>query len=83
MVSFIHNGSKSYFYSYTYEKTYLVVQFTKGCFFVNFLTEKLWVLGPKYYLLTGDTAKFQIFSLHKIKMSKQHRLFILYTIPYI
>ena len=29
----------SYFYSHTYEKTYLPVQFTKGCLFVNMLTE--------------------------------------------
>ena len=26
---------------------------------------------PKYYLLAGDTSQVYIFSLHKIKMSKQ------------
>ena len=35
-------------------------------------------LVPKYYLLpdTGDTSEVGIFSLYKIKMSKQNRLFI-------
>ena len=32
----------SYFYSYTYEKTYLAVYFSKVVF-SNLLTEKLWV----------------------------------------
>ena len=34
---------KSYYYSYTYEKTNLAVHFTKMYFFVNLLAEKLWV----------------------------------------
>ena len=36
------------------KKIYLAVHFAKGCFFVNLLTEKLWGLVPKYYLLAGD-----------------------------
>ena len=35
--------SKTYFYSYPCEKTYLTVHFTKWCFFVNLLSKKLWV----------------------------------------
>ena len=58
------------------KKIYLAVHFAKGCFFVNLLTEKLWGLVPKYYLLAGDTSRVSIFSLHKIKMSKQRGLFI-------
>ena len=30
-----------------------------------------------YYLLAGDTSQVSIFSLHKIKMNKEHRLLIL------
>ena len=55
------------FYSYIYEKRYSAVHFTKkGVCFVNLLTEKLWV----YYLLAEDTSQVYIFSLHKIKLSK-------------
>ena len=64
----------SYFYSYTNEKTFLAVHFPKGCQFVD---SKVLDLVPKYYLLAGDTSQVFIFSSHKIKMSKQHRLFII------
>ena len=41
-------------------------------------------LVPKYLLPASWRCKrgFYFYSLHKIKMSKQHRLFILYTISY-
>ena len=67
----------SCFYSYTYEKTYyLALHFTKRCFFCQFVDRKVTGLGPNYYLLPGDTSQVSIFSLYKIKMSKQNRLFI-------
>ena len=62
--------------SYTYVKTYLAVHFTKGCFFVNLLTEKLWVQCQSITCLLEIQTRFLFFTLHKIKMSKQHRLFI-------
>ena len=37
-------------------------------------------LVPKYDLLAGDTSQVSIFSLDKIKMSKQRGLFILEAI---
>ena len=76
----------SYFYSYTYEKSYLAVHFTKECFFVKLLTGKLASYEfsaecrSTYHLFAGDTSLVSIFSLYKIKMSKLHRLFILETI---
>ena len=54
-----------------------IYQFTKGCFFVNLLTEMLMGLIPKYYLLAVDRDTSQVstfFSLRKIKTGKQHRL---------
>ena len=67
---------KQLFYSYIYEKKYLAVDSSKGCFcqFVdrNIVSSKL-----KYYLLAGDTTQVSIFfSLQKIKMSKQQRFMI-------
>ena len=56
----------SYFYSYTFEKTYLAVHFTKGCF-CQFVDRKFVGLMPKYYLLVGDTSQVSIFSLTQDK----------------
>ena len=63
----------------THEKTYLTVHFTKakGCLFCQVIDRKVTGLGSNYYLLAGDTSQVSIFFLHKIKMNKQHRLFIL------
>ena len=47
-------------------------------FSCQIVDRKVMGLGPKYYLLAGDTSQVSIFSLRKIKMSKQHRLFISY-----
>ena len=54
------------------EKEYLAVYFTKGCFFVNLLTERFYEFSAKV-LPTFWIYKpgFYLFSLHKIKMSKQ------------
>ena len=41
----------SYFYSQTFEKIYLAVNFTKGCFFCQFVDRKVMGLMAKYYLL--------------------------------
>ena len=54
--------SKNYFYKYTYEKTYLAVYFTKGCF-CQFVDRKVVGLMPKYYLLAGDASQVSIFFL--------------------
>ena len=68
----------SCFYSYTYKKTYLAVHyFTKRDLFCQFVDRKVTRLGPYYYLFAGDTSQVSIFSLHKIKMNKEHRLLIL------
>ena len=50
----------NYFHSYTYEKIYLVVHFTKGCFY-QFGNRKVVGLMFNYYLLTGDTSQVSIF----------------------
>ena len=51
--------------------------FYQRVFFCQFVDTKVVGLLPKYYLLAADTSQDSIFSLHQIKMSKQHRLFIL------
>ena len=66
----------SYFYSYTYEKTYVAVHFTKRCFLSEFANRKDMGLLSKYKLLAGDTSQVSIFSMPKIKMSKQHRFIL-------
>ena len=70
----MQNHYNIYFSSCTHEK--------KTCLAVQFVDRKVLSLMPKYYLLAGDTSQISIFSLQKIKISKQHR-FILYTISYI
>ena len=46
--------------------------------FFQFVDRKIMGLELKYYLLPGDASQVSIFfSLHMIKMSEQHRLFIL------
>ena len=54
------NSLKQLFYGYIYEKKYLAVDSSKGCFcqFVdrNIVSSKL-----KYYLLAGDTTQVSIF----------------------
>ena len=50
----------SYFYSYTYEKTYLAVHFIKECF-CQFVDRKIVDLMPKYYLVDGDTSQVYFF----------------------
>ena len=58
------------------EKWWLLIgigHFTKRCF-CQFGDRKVVGLMPKYYLLARDTNQVSIFSLHKIKTSKQHRL---------
>ena len=70
--------TNSYFYSFTYIKNIFSsssYQWGVG-FFVNLLTDRKVVDStPKYSLLVGDTNQVSIyFSLHKIQMSKQHRL---------
>ena len=78
----------SYFYPCTYEKTYLAVHFTKGCFLSICWQESqlamLLVLSAKVSItcLLEIQARFLFFPLHKIIMSKSNRLFILYTISY-
>ena len=57
------------------KKTYLAVHFTKGCSY-QFVDKKVVGLMPKYYPLAGDTSQVSIFSLRKIKMSKQHRFIL-------
>ena len=47
-------------------KKHLGVNFAKEC-------QKLIKLMPRLYLLTGGTSQVSILSLHKIKMSKQHK----------
>ena len=53
----------SYFYSYTYQKTYLAVHFIKECFFYQFFDRKVVGLVPEYYVLAGDTSHVSIFSI--------------------
>ena len=43
----------------------------------QFVDREVMGLVRKYYLLPGYTSQVSIFSLHKIKMSKQRELFIL------
>ena len=58
------------------KKTYLAVHFTKGRFFCQFVDKKVVDFIPKYYLFAGDTSQVSIFSLHKIKTTKQHRFIL-------
>ena len=44
------------------KKTYLAVNFTKGCF-CQFVDKKVAGLMPKYYLVAGDTNQFLLFFL--------------------
>ena len=64
------------------KKTYLAVILQNDVLFCQFVDRKVLSLMPKYYLLLGETSQISIFSLQKIKISKQHR-FILHTISYI
>ena len=66
----------SYFYSYTYEKTFVAVHFTKRYFLSELTNRKVMGLVWRYNLLAGDTSQVSIFSMHKIKMSKQHRFIL-------
>ena len=52
----------SYFYSYTFEKTYLAVRFTKR-YSCQFIDRKVVGLMPKYYLLPRDASQVSIFFL--------------------
>ena len=51
----------SYFYSYTYRKTYLAVHFTSKYFFCQFVDRKVAGSMPKYSLLVGDTNQVSNF----------------------
>ena len=64
-----------------YEKTYLAVHCTEGCFcqFVDRKVVGLMLTYFKYYLLSGDASQVSVFSLHMTKMSKQHRFTITIT----
>ena len=64
-----------------YEKTYLAVHYTEGCFcqFVDRKVVGLMLTYFKYYLLSGDASQVSVFSLHMTKMSKQHRFTITIT----
>ena len=44
--------------------------------FSKFVDRKFVGLMPKYSLLAGDTKHVSIFSLHKVKMSKQRRFIL-------
>ena len=57
------NSLKQLFYSYTYEKNIFSSSFYQRVFFVELLTEKLWVWVTKYYLLARDTSQVSIFFL--------------------
>ena len=50
--------------------------FYQMVFSCQFIDREVMGLVPKYYLLARDTAKVSIFFLHKIKMSKQHRVIL-------
>ena len=71
-------GTNSYFYSFTYEENIFSNSSHQWLdfFFVNLLADRKAVDStPKYSLLAGDTKPgFCFLSLHKIQMSKQHRL---------
>ena len=58
------------------KKTYLAFAFTKRCLFWQFIEGKVMVLVSMYYLLAGDTSAVSNVSLHKIKVSKQHRFIL-------
>ena len=60
------------------EKRYLAIHFTKVCFSVKLLTEKLWIYCQSTITcLLEIQARFLFFSLSKIKMIKQHRFYFL------
>ena len=67
----LDHQTNSYFCSCTYAK-HILHFFLPKVVFVSLLIKKVVVFMPKYYLLAGDTSQVFIFSLHKIKMSKQH-----------
>ena len=69
--------TNSYFYSYTFEKTYLAVLLTIRYIFVNLLTDrKIAVSTPKYSLLAGNLNQASNFFLLTIPSGrnecKQH-----------
>ena len=72
----------SYFYGFTYEKNIFILPVGRFSsyqwvdFFVNLLADRKAVdSSAKYSLLAGDKNQASIFfSLHKMQMSKQHRL---------
>ena len=75
--SYTPTNYNSYFCSCTYEKNIFSSSFYQRVFFCQFVDRNVVGLMPKYYLLAGDTSQiFIFFSLHKIKISKQHRFIL-------
>ena len=68
--------TNSYFYSFTYEKnifsssSHQCVVFLRICWQI----EKLWIQQQNIFCLLEKQTRLLFFSLHKIQMSKQHRL---------
>ena len=71
------NPLKKLFYSYTYGKTYLAVRFKSV--FLSICWQESYEFKAKVLPVCWKYKRgFHFLSLHKIKMSKQHRLFISY-----
>ena len=68
--------SNSYFCSCFCKKNIFSSSFYQRVLFCKFADKKVVGSMSKYYLLARDRSQVSIFSLHKIKISKQHRFIL-------